>query len=118
MPRSSSNLPRQTAPGAQALTITCPLAQWDYRRVNLNDVPDMGDDLGLLNELGKGGRELSATHRQPCLPEAADRTGEEAAHEGPCRCRANARDSWVTTGPAGYRWQHHAEGVKSPNGWV
>jgi len=36
------------------------MPRWEYSKINLNDVPRRGDDIDLLNDLGKEGWELVA----------------------------------------------------------
>jgi hypothetical protein len=35
-----------------------PMAEWEYRKISLSDVPRRGDDIDLLNDAGKEGWEL------------------------------------------------------------
>ncbi len=44
--------------GARITEETAPVAEWEYSRINLNEVPRRTDDIDLLNDAGKEGWEL------------------------------------------------------------
>jgi len=44
--------------GARTLEETEPVPEWEYSRINLNEVPRRTDDIDVLNDAGKEGWEL------------------------------------------------------------
>jgi hypothetical protein len=51
-------LARGLHPGVRITEETAPVAEWEYSRINLNEVPRRTDDIDLLNDAGKEGWEL------------------------------------------------------------